>query len=87
MVAAGDFQDRRRAAYGECTVMTFTVDPYKGKTLVEMKQRCNELVSALLRWQTTAMILAKRHGTEGLPPAMAAAIARLLESDQDDGAG
>lgn len=63
---------------------TFTLpDPYAGKTLAEMKRRCCELVSTVSRWQMTAMLLAEKHGTDGLSADRAAEVNRLIEAYKD----
>jgi len=62
---------------------TFTIDPYAGKTLPEMKKRCRELCSALSHWQMTAMFLAQRNGTGGLNAERTAEVNRLIKAYMD----
>ena len=62
---------------------TFTFDAYEGKTLDEMKSRARELCRALMRWQMTALLLAEKHGTEGLSAERAAEVNRLIEAYKD----
>jgi predicted nucleotidyltransferase len=62
---------------------TFTLDPYEGKTLDEMKDRARELVRAVSRWQMTAVVLASRHGTDGLGAERAEEVNRLIEAYKD----
>lgn len=61
---------------------TFTLDPYKGWTIAQLKRRCRELCHAMSNDEMIILKLAER-GIDGLSPDQRQRVERLIQAYED----